>query len=166
MTNSSNQQGTPQQQVQLMRILSFFFCGSILMVAGVLSTIAFPAFDFHRFVSQIQVPMSSGLFATAVIVLSLRRFLADQVLKISIKGHRESGAIDYFRVYLMSHIIRLALAEAGVLIGFVLVITSNQKEWMGFALLVVAALMAILNEIPSYESVKAHIQHLDPQAKV
>lgn len=165
MSSPQPKQETPQQKVQLMRLLSFFFCGSILILVGVCSIKVPFSLDFHRFVRQLQNSQSAILFGAAIVQLAFRNLIADFTLKAALKAQAEPSELTFFRTYTIAHVLRLALAEGSVVLGLVMVLTSGEKEWMGFSLIVVAALLAIVNELPTYESIKAHFRHLDPKAK-
>jgi hypothetical protein len=150
----NNQQPNLNPEAQLMttRILTMAMAMSICLFGFVLFSTQkwnLNQAEFQALLSNMQMQI---LFGMGVLVLVLRTPFANHMLKTALQGKDINDKAQLLQLSFPSHIIRLALAEASALFGFVISFLYNEST--SFLILGLAALFAIAREWPSHESFK------------
>lgn len=128
----------------------------MLMSLGFFTTVLFAAQKwnlnqvlFQEMMSAIEVQI---LFGVGVLVLVARTPIANHILKNSLQNVDFGDRLQLLKASFSSHIVRLAMAEAAALFGFVINLLHNEST--SFLILGIAGAFAILREWPTYDSVK------------
>ncbi|MFN8846578.1 MAG: hypothetical protein ACK5V3_09985 [Bdellovibrionales bacterium] len=161
--NNQPQNLGPDAQLMNLRIFTAAMAMSI-------STLGFVLFatqkwnlnqaEFQALLSDIQV---QALFGMGVILLVLRTPVANHLLKLALQGKDIQDKSLLLQLMFPSQILRLALAEASALFGFVIAFLHGEST--SFLILGLAALFAMAREWPSFESLKWRAELLQSSSR-
>jgi len=161
---SQNPEVKPEQTLQVMQILSGALGASVIMLGVVLFVTVKPVFNTQLFVENMRSPVNLVLFLMGFTVLLIRVPLSNTILAAALENSKPDSMKAVMPLYFTPLILRLALAEAGAMMGFV----SSQMsgEATPYAILAAAALVAIVKEVPTMNKIKERVKALKPNIQL
>lgn len=143
---------TPQQRINLLKILTFAMALSIVQLAVVLFVTKKWVINQALFNELMSTQPTQILMLVGVILFVSRVPVSNMIFKNAVKDIRIEETDKWLAAYFVPHIVRLALAESAGLIGFVIAFQFNEST--SFVVLGLAAVIGIFREIPSLEKIK------------
>ena len=143
---------TPEQTIMLLKILTLAMAFSIVPFAVVLVITQKWVINQALFNELITTQPTQILMIVGALIYVARVPVSTMLYKKAVEGIRLEETSKWLAAYFVPHLVRLALAEAAGLIGFIIAFQYNEST--SFVVLGLAAVIGILREIPSMEKIK------------
>ena len=163
-TNTNMPDRTPEQTIQVMQILAGALTGSVVMMGAVLFITKQPVIDTHLFAENIKNPLHLVLFLMGFVILLARIPLANTIFAAALESAKPQDLKSVLPLYFVPLIMKIALAEAAAIMGFVSTQTSGEAT--PFVILAAAAIVAIIKEFPTVDKIKERVKVLKPNLQL
>lgn len=162
--NSNLPDRTPEQTIQVMQILTGALAGSVIMMGAVLFITKQPVIDTHLFAENIRNPVHLILFLMGFGILLARIPLANTIFASTLESAKPQDLKSVLPLYFVPLILKIALAEAAAIMGFMS--TQMSGEATPFGILAIAAIVAIAKEFPTVDKIKERVKALKPNLQL
>lgn len=153
------QQNTPSQDPKQLLMSMTIVTGAMIMSLVIFSFLLFQTQKFVIDQAQFQVLLENLQFQVLVgmgaLLLIVRVHIANLILKATTKDIPITDTAKWLQASFTPQIVRLALADASAMMGFVAAFTFNEAS--AFLILGVSAAIAMLREFPTIEKLKARV---------
>jgi len=143
---------TPQQKILVMKMITFSLSFTIIPFAAVLFMTKKWVIDQALFNELMATQPTQVLMIGAALLYVARVPISTMLYKKAVEGIKLEETDKWVTAYAAPHLVRLALAEAAGIIGFMIAFHYNEST--SFVVLGLAAVIGILREIPSMEKIK------------
>jgi hypothetical protein len=165
MNQSQNQpEVQPDQLIKIMQILTLALAGSVAMLGVVLFIAKKPVFDTQIFAENIKNPIHLILFLMGFAILLVRIPATNAVFAAALEKTKPEDLKGVLQIYFAPHILRLALAEAGALMGFMSTMVGGEAT--PYAVLGAAAFLSIVREMPTKEKIIEKVKTIKPNLMI